>query len=297
AAEALGKLGDRAATAKLLPLLRTGTPTCRQRVCESLWRLADTSAVDALIASLGEKDRATRWRVVYALEKLPLPARVVPAVTPLLRDPDPLVRAHAARTLGREKSPLATGALMATLDDGDAAVVVNAVRSLQQVGDGSVSGLAARVTGLLAHRDPYVRVTAATALADSFVWAAAGTDSTQLRDALIRGFDDSDFHPRRLRASAHRAPPPLGPGARAPVVRRHRGLHAQRRHGRPAHDARARPGRDATAGRERALGRVPHRRRQAGAHDRGRGLGRAARRHAPQDAPAHARRAAQGRGR
>jgi len=217
AAEALGKLGDKAATAKLLPILRTGTPTCRQRVCESLWRLADTSAVDALIASLGEKDRATRWRVVYALEKLPLPARVVPAVTPLLRDPDPLVRAHAARTLGREKSPLATGALMATLDDGDAAVVVNAVRSLQQVGDGSVSGLAARVTGLLAHRDPYVRVTAATALADSFVWAAAGTDSTQLRDALIRGFDDSDFATR-------------GACGRALIVRLHRsGLELARR--------------------------------------------------------------------
>ena len=42
-----------------------------------------------------------RWRVVYALEKLPLPARIVPVVTPLLRDPDALVRAHAARTLGR----------------------------------------------------------------------------------------------------------------------------------------------------------------------------------------------------
>jgi cyclophilin family peptidyl-prolyl cis-trans isomerase/HEAT repeat protein len=209
AAEALGKLGDKAATAKLLPILRTGTPARRQRVCESLWRLADTSAVEALVASLGEKDAATRWRVVYALEKLPLPARVVPAVTPLLRDPDALVRAHAARTLGREKSPLATGALMAALGDADPAVVVNAVRSLQQIGDGSVSGLAASLTKLLAHRDPYVRVTAATALADSFVWAAAGTDSLQLRSALVRGFDDADFATR-------------GACGRALIVRLHR---------------------------------------------------------------------------
>jgi cyclophilin family peptidyl-prolyl cis-trans isomerase len=152
--------------------------------------------VEALVASLGEKDAAVRWRVVYALEKLVLPARVVPAVTPILRDPDPLVRAHAARTLGREKSALATGALMAALDDGDAAVVVNAVRSLQQIGDGSIPGLGLRIAALLKHRDPYVRVTAATALADSFVWAGAGADSLELRHALVHGFDDADVATR-----------------------------------------------------------------------------------------------------
>src|SRR5262249_52697733 len=174
AVEALGKLGDTPATPKLLPLLRTGSVARRQRTCESLWRLADTSAAAALIAALGERDPSVRWRVAYALEKLPLPARIVPAVTPLLRDPAPLLGAHAARTLGREKSPLATGALVAALDDPDAAVVVNAVRALQGIGDGSLPGLGVRLTGLLAHRDPYVRVTAATALGDSFVWAGAG---------------------------------------------------------------------------------------------------------------------------
>src|SRR5262249_15439741 len=100
AAEALGKLGDKAATPKLLPLLRSGSSTRKQRTCESLWRLADTSAAGALIAGVHDKDPAVRWRMAYALEKLVLPVRVVPAVTPLLRDPDPLVRAHAARTLG-----------------------------------------------------------------------------------------------------------------------------------------------------------------------------------------------------
>jgi len=193
AAEALGKLGDQAATAKLLPLLKSGTSTRKQRVCESLWRLADTSATGALIESLGEKDAAVRWRVVYALEKLAQPARIVPVVAPLLRDPDPLVRAHAARTLGREKSPLGTTALIAALDDPDVAVVVNAVRAIQSIGDASVPGLGSRLTRLLSHRDPYVRVTAATALADSFVWVGPGTDSLALRAALAHGFDDSDF--------------------------------------------------------------------------------------------------------
>jgi len=209
AVEALGKLGDKAATAKLLPILRNGTPTRRQRACESLWRLADTSATEALIASVNDKDPAVRWRVVYALEKLVLPARVVPVVTPLLRDPDPLVRAHAARTLGREKSSLATTALMAALDDGEPAVVVNAVRALQSIGDAAVPGLGQRLTRLLAHRDPYVRVTAATALADSFVWVSAGTDSLALRAALVHGFDDADFATR-------------GACGRALIVRLHR---------------------------------------------------------------------------
>src|SRR5262249_10906014 len=114
----------------------------------------------------------------------------------LLRDPDPLVRAHAARTLGREKSPLATGALVAALDDADPAVVVNAVRALQGIGDGSLPGLGARRTGLRAHRDPYVRVTAATALGDSFVWAGAGPDSLELRSALVQGLADADYATR-----------------------------------------------------------------------------------------------------
>ena len=104
AVEALGKLGDPAATPRLLPFVRRGTPAQRMRACESLWRLADTSAVTTLLGALGERDAAVRWRVVYALEKLPLPARIVPAVTPLLRDPDPVVRAHAARTLASDHS-------------------------------------------------------------------------------------------------------------------------------------------------------------------------------------------------
>ncbi len=196
AVEALGKLGDPAATAKLVPFLRRGTPAQRMRACEALWRLADTTAADALVAALGDRDPQVRWRVAYALEKLPLPARVVPAVAPLLRDPDPLVRAHAARTLGREKSALASPALLPALEDGDPAVVVNAVRAIQQVADGTSPGTGAALMRLLSHRDPYVRVTAATALGDSFVWAAADADGDALREALKLGITDSDFATR-----------------------------------------------------------------------------------------------------
>jgi cyclophilin family peptidyl-prolyl cis-trans isomerase/HEAT repeat protein len=196
AVEALGKLGDPAATPNIVRILQRGTPVQRLRACESLWRLADTSATGALLAELMQKDPALRWRVAYALEKLPLPGRVVPAVSPLLSDPDPLVRAHAARTLGREKSPLATPALLAALTDADPAVVVNVLRSLQLVADGSRPGTGRRIAEQLRHRDPYVRVTAATALADSFAWVGSGADSSALLNALRQGMQDSDFATR-----------------------------------------------------------------------------------------------------
>lgn len=194
AIEALGKLGDRAATARLTPWLTRGTPEQRMRAAESMWRLADTSATSALLAALDARDPAVRWRVVYALEKLPQPARIVPAVAPrLTRDPDALVRAHAARTLGRLLSPLATPSLMAALADSDAAVVVNAVRGLQLVRDASEPRTPRALVSLLHHRDPHVRVTAATALADSFAWAAGdAADSVAVRAALIAGMQDGD---------------------------------------------------------------------------------------------------------
>jgi cyclophilin family peptidyl-prolyl cis-trans isomerase len=66
-----------------------------------------------------------------------------------------------------------------------------------------------RFAKLLAHRDPYVRVTAATALADSFAWALAGPDSMAIRTALVQGFQDSDFATR-------------GACGRALIVRLHR---------------------------------------------------------------------------
>ena len=196
AVEGLGKLGDAAATPRLTPFLKLGTTEQRMRACESLWRLADSSAAGALIDALGERDASVRWRVVYALEKLPLPVRIVPAVSPLLADPDALVRAHAARTLGRLKSPLATAALTHALGDADAAVIVNAVRALQLVADAGPGGLGVRLTGLLAHRDPYVRVTAATALADSFAWVGSSADSQAVQRALRHGMQDSDFATR-----------------------------------------------------------------------------------------------------
>src|SRR5262249_27898332 len=61
---------------------------------------------------------------------------------------------------------------------------------------GSHAGTGARVARLLLHRDPYVRVTAATALADSFAWVGSGADSAAIVAGLRHGGEGSDFGTR-----------------------------------------------------------------------------------------------------
>jgi cyclophilin family peptidyl-prolyl cis-trans isomerase/HEAT repeat protein len=204
ALEALGKLLDPRATAVVTARLADRDPALRQAAAVALWRLADTTACDALLARLTESDAAVRWRVVYALEKLPLPARIGPAVAPLLADRDALVRAHAARTLGRVRARAQAGALLQALQDPDAPTVVNAIRALQLLADSSRSSAATALARLLAlHRDPQVRVTAATALADGFAWAGATPpEAAQAQAALNDAVADRDAATRGAAARA-----------------------------------------------------------------------------------------------
>lgn len=224
AVEALGKLLDPSVTRRVSAYLRAQSAEHRRHAAMALWRLADTTSVDALIARLGDPDPSVRWRVVFALEKLPMPSRIVPAVAPLLADRDPLVRAHAARTLGRERSRLATNALLQALGDPDAPATINAIRALQQVADSSRTVAASRLAVLLrTHPEPHVRVTAATALADGFAWAGADEAGTaEAGAALEAGLTDPDAATR-------------GACARALLVRR--GFEAWSRVSRTAGDS------------------------------------------------------------
>ena len=193
ALEALGKLGDRAATPAVLPFLGNALAHLRGDAAVALWRLADTSATGALIAHLGDANAGARWRMVYALEKLVVPARIVPAVLPLLLDRDSLVRAHAARTLGRQKSVLATQGLVAALQDPDPAVIVNAIRALQSIADSTNAGQLPLLRQLAKHADPFVRITAVTAMAERFAWnVAAPDDSNNAGRTLMQGMEDTD---------------------------------------------------------------------------------------------------------
>jgi cyclophilin family peptidyl-prolyl cis-trans isomerase len=193
AIEALGKIGDQAATAKVVPFLDSKRAEQQRLAAVALWRLADTSAVAPLIRKLYVRDPALRWRAAYALEKLPLPERIAPAVERQFKDSDPLVRAHAARTLGRVKSATSVRLLVGACKGEDDAVLVNAVRALQSIADTADSTQLAALHPLLRHSSAHVRVTAATALADSFAWVSAPKkDEEYARMMLTRGMDDED---------------------------------------------------------------------------------------------------------
>ena len=70
---------------------------------------------------------------------------------------------------------------------------MNVIRALQSVADSSSTTTLAALTAALGHADPYVRVTAATAMADGFAWASApGAEATSARGALERGLGDPD---------------------------------------------------------------------------------------------------------
>ena len=66
-----------------------------------------------------------------------------------------------------------------------------ALRALQLVNDGTGS-VGSEVARLLHHRDPYVRVTAATALADSFAWVGGHADSATVIGELRHALGDRD---------------------------------------------------------------------------------------------------------
>src|SRR5262249_7088671 len=144
-----------------------------------------------------------RWRVQYALEKIVAPQRVVLISALHLDDPEWLTRAYAVRTLGRQKSVAATAYVLQKLADDEPAVVVNAIRALQQIADSSCAPCATALVPALSHPHPYVRVTAATALGDRFAWASADSATARaMTDALERGLDNRDAATRGASARA-----------------------------------------------------------------------------------------------
>jgi cyclophilin family peptidyl-prolyl cis-trans isomerase/HEAT repeat protein len=203
ALEALGKLGSRASTPLVAAYLRDPSPLLRGEAAVALWRIADSTALDPLLERHRDPDPEVRWRVLYALEKIVAPDRVVLIAALHLDDPEWLSRAYAARTMGRQKSPRATAYLIQALADPEPAVVVNAIRALQGIADTTCARCAGGLAVLLGHPHPYVRVTAATALGERFAWVAA--DSVAARgalDSLARHLADPDAATRGACAAA-----------------------------------------------------------------------------------------------
>jgi cyclophilin family peptidyl-prolyl cis-trans isomerase/HEAT repeat protein len=193
AIEALGKLGDKAATPQVAGFLRNGSPRLRAEAAIALWRLADSTALPALLAAHSDPDAEVRWRVIYALERIQRPDQIVLITALHMSDPEWTTRAYAARTIGRQKSARGSAYLIQALSDGDVPVVVNAIRGLQSIADTVSAPAVRRLTQLLAHPHPYVRVAAATALGERWAWVALDSSGHRsMLDSLRAHLGDRD---------------------------------------------------------------------------------------------------------
>src|SRR5207247_6452614 len=102
-----------------------------------------------------DPDPEVGWGGLSALEKIISPDRVVLAAALHADEPEWLVRAYAARTIGREKSPRGTAYLVQMLEDAEPAVVVTAIRGLQLIADSTCASCLPELIRTLGHRDPH----------------------------------------------------------------------------------------------------------------------------------------------
>ena len=194
AVEALGKLGDHAATPRVLKALGHFDAGMRGEAAVALWRLADSTAIDGLLAHHDDPDAEVRWRVQYALEKIVKPDRVVLVSALHLDDPEWLTRAYAVRTIGRQKSTRGTAYAAQRVSDPEVGVAVNAIRALVSIADSTCASCGPQLVTALGHPNPYVRVTAATALESRFAWVATRDTARRvaMREALWKALEDRD---------------------------------------------------------------------------------------------------------
>ena len=178
------------------------------RLLPYLFRFKDEGALPLAEHGLGLGDPEMHRQAAYDLARDPLPA-AAPLLRRLAADPDPLVRAWAARGLGRVGGGAEdVAALAPLLGDAAAGPVVQALRAgAALVGGGKAPAPAAwrpRLLALLGDPRSGVRVTAIEA-------AAAWLPDPELAAAL---------------AALAAGPAPAGPGAAAPAAARAAGLGA-----------------------------------------------------------------------
>jgi HEAT repeat protein len=164
-AEALGKIGGTEAAGALEEMLRAFRSDVRAAAALALARAAEPSAAQAILVAVHDGDPQVVWRAVYALEKLES-ERTAKVVIPLLKHEDAVVRAYAARTLGKRKAKDAVAPLVERLADTDIGVVINAADALGKIlEDSKDADVVAPLGELLRRHDNHlVRKAAASAL-------------------------------------------------------------------------------------------------------------------------------------
>jgi len=152
------RVADPAAVPSLWAAVRTATDRRTRHLAGRAF--ARSMAPGSYIPHLDPDPRIRRVAIWLAGE-VGVKPYVVPGIVRALRDPDELVRSHAAATLGRVAAPSTVDALAAALDDPSPRVRASAATALGAL-PGPVS--AAALTAHLADPHPHVRAAAAAAL-------------------------------------------------------------------------------------------------------------------------------------
>ena len=218
AIEALGKLGDkrRDAARSSSFLARPDRRRCAARRAVALWRLADSTALDAAArAPRRSRSRACAGACSTRSRRSCRPdGRSCCGRRSHLDDPTWLVaRLRGAHARPPEVTARAPPTCSRRFGDPEAPVVVNAIRALQSIADTTCARVRPRRSRtMLGHEHPYVRVTAATALGDRRSSWRRRRPTPAPRGAIRSGPISATPTPRRA------APPP----ARCSRARRRR---------------------------------------------------------------------------
>lgn len=133
AAVALGRGGEQAATALLLPALKDREPAVRREAAKALGAIKDVRAVPALIESLRDEDPNVRMYAAYALGEIK-DVRAADELLRAVRDAQWCVRDQAAWALRELRGPSLAEKYAALLQD-EAVDVATATWILRGQGD------------------------------------------------------------------------------------------------------------------------------------------------------------------
>ena len=134
AVEALGRVPDKSAVSRLVPLLEHRNPAIRSMTVRAIGQIGDRGSVDMIAMRLQDPDRVVRVRAASALASLAGPKQI-PRLVDALEDEIDEVRERMATTLGALGHRAATGALLAHVEDPSVRVRIAALDALGKIGD------------------------------------------------------------------------------------------------------------------------------------------------------------------
>ncbi len=194
-AEALGKIGGEKAIEGLLHMSRDFQSKIRSAAMMGLARSGDARAVDGLLFAVQDGDNKVVWRAIYALEKVESP-KVSKVVLPFLDHSNVLIRAYAARTLGKQKDKKAVEKLIELLGDKDERVLVNSMNALASILEGRKEKKVVAPLGLILEKHPSHHARKAA------VMTLGATGDKSAKDYLAQSILDDDAV---IRAESYKA--------------------------------------------------------------------------------------------